>query len=223
MTAWTLADSRTRSKRAFVIPIPGATPGDPTVRWVRFEWARGRPNARVGSTSPAGIGVVGRWINNPLPRFEPSRLHKWLDLAPEPRLRGLRSTLSPARMWWGSSQSPQTSGAVARHQLQQVAVHTYDAQVAAGAPQPLPTEVALDGVDEFLTTCVATTAAWRVWLSADGARAVRLPASAGAGTEAADVSAWGTANELVMFCYGRIQMDSLRLEGDRGIFDQLIA
>ena len=29
-----------------------------------------------------------------------------------------------------------------------------------GAPQPLPDEVALDGVDEFLTTCVATTAAW---------------------------------------------------------------
>jgi len=109
-----------------------------------------------------------------------------------------------------------------------------------GAPQPLPDEVALDGVDEFLTTCCATTAAWphkpavvdyhategrswRLWLSADGARAVRLPGSAGDGPGAADVSAWGTANELVMFLYGRILMDSLRLDGDRAIFDQLIA
>lgn len=55
--------------------------------------------------------------------------------------------------WWDASQSPQTSGAVARHQLQEVAVHTYDAQVTVGAPQPLPDEVALDGVDDVLSTC----------------------------------------------------------------------
>ena len=93
-----------------------------------------------------------------------------------------------------TSQSPQTSGAVARHQLQQIAVHTYDAQLAVGAPQPLPVEVALDGVDEFLSTCVrndespgrtsprpststpprAAPGASR--LSADGARTARLPA-----------------------------------------------
>ena len=92
-----------------------------------------------------------------------------------------------------TSQSPQTCGAVARHQLQQIAVHTYDAQITVGAPQPLPDEVALDGVDEFLSTCCATTSAWphkpatvdfhategrswRLWLSADGARTARLPA-----------------------------------------------
>ena len=120
-------------------------------------------------------------------------------------------------------------------------MHTYDAQVAVGAPQPLPDEVALDGVDEFLTTCVATTAAWphkpavvdyhategrswRIWFSADGARAARLSTpAAGVGPEVAYVSARGTAHELVMFCYGRIQMDSLRLDGDRRVFDQLIA
>ncbi|MEU4690003.1 maleylpyruvate isomerase family mycothiol-dependent enzyme [Actinoplanes sp. NPDC023714] len=139
--------------------------------------------------------------------------------------------------WWGASQSPRTSGAVARHQLQQLAVHTYDAQVAVGAPQPLPAEVALDGVDEFLTTCCATTGAWphkpaivdyhategrswRVWLSADGARVARHP---GEGSEPAGVAAWGTADELVKFFYGRITAEQLRVEGDPGIFDQLIA
>ena len=120
-------------------------------------------------------------------------------------------------------------------------MHTYDAQAAVGAPQPLPAEVALDGVDEFLTTCVATTSAWphkpavinyhatdgrswRIWLSADGARTARLPApAAGEDLDGADVSARGTANELVMFCHGRITMDELRVEGDRRVFDQLIA
>jgi hypothetical protein len=39
-------------------------------------------------------------------------------------------------------------------------VHTYDAQLAVGAAQPLPVEVALDGVEEFQLTCCATTSAW---------------------------------------------------------------
>jgi uncharacterized protein (TIGR03083 family) len=37
--------------------------------------------------------------------------------------------------WWGTSESPQTSGAVARHQLQEVTVHTYDAQPATAADE----------------------------------------------------------------------------------------
>lgn len=71
-------------------------------------------------------------------------------------------------------------------------MHTYDAQLTVGAPQPLPDEVALDGVEGFLSTCCATTSpwphepaavdyhategpSWRLWLSADGARTARLP------------------------------------------------
>jgi hypothetical protein len=62
------------------------------------------------------------------------------------------------RTWWGPSESPQTSGAVARHQLQEVTVHTYDAAITLGVPPPLPDEAALDGVEEFLSTCCASTA-----------------------------------------------------------------
>ncbi|MEU6090738.1 hypothetical protein ABZ865_28805 [Streptomyces sp. NPDC047085] len=39
-------------------------------------------------------------------------------------------------------------------------MHTYDAQLAPGAPQPLPDEVALDGVEEFPSTFCTTTEAW---------------------------------------------------------------
>ncbi|MET7923583.1 maleylpyruvate isomerase N-terminal domain-containing protein [Streptomyces sp. NPDC005349] len=136
--------------------------------------------------------------------------------------------------WWGASQSPQASGAVARHQLQEIAMHTYDAQLTVGAPQPLPDEVALDGVDEFPSTCCATTSPWphkpaavdfhttegrsrRLSLSADGARATGLPAPA----TAADASARGTAGELVLGLYGRIRLDSLKPDGDRGLVDLL--
>lgn len=128
-----------------------------------------------------------------------------------------------------------------------MAVHTYDAQITVGAPQPLPAEVALDGVDEFLSTCVATTSAWphkpavvdfhasegRSWrlsLSADGARTVRLPGPGtmpatadGQDPDAASASAQGTAGELVLILYDRIPFNSLELDGDRRLFEQLSA
>jgi uncharacterized protein (TIGR03083 family) len=147
--------------------------------------------------------------------------------------------------WWGPSESPQTSGAVARHQLQEVTVHTYDAQITLGAPQPLPDEAALDGVDEFLSTCCAWTApwpheaaavdfhategrSWRLSLSADGARTARLPApgtvpAVGEGSDVAFAAMRGTAAELVLAFYDRIPIDSLQLDGDRRLFDLLRA
>ncbi|MDV9177635.1 maleylpyruvate isomerase family mycothiol-dependent enzyme [Streptomyces sp. W16] len=141
--------------------------------------------------------------------------------------------------WWGDSQSPQTSGAVARHQVQEVTVHTYDAQITLGDPRPLPEEAALDGVEESLVTCCATTSAWphepavvdyhaaegrswRVELSAAGARSTRLSATT-AGESPADASARATAGELVLFLYSRVPVDSVKLEGDRRLFDQLFA
>ncbi|MFJ3230151.1 hypothetical protein [Streptomyces sp. NPDC086787] len=138
---------------------------------------------------------------------------------------------------------------MARHQLQQMVVHTYDAQITTGAPQPLPDEVALDGVDEFLSTCVATTSAcphgpaaidfhasegrsWRLSLSADGARTARLPGPGTMPVAAADrapdaaaafFSAQGTASELVLILHNRIPVHSLKLDGDRRLFEQLSA
>jgi MDMPI C-terminal domain len=63
---------------------------------------------------------------------------------------------------------------------------------------------------------------WRLRLSGHGARIARLPAS-GEDPDAADASARGTANELVLAFYGRIPVDSLKLDGDRRTFDQLTA
>ncbi|MEU8821341.1 maleylpyruvate isomerase N-terminal domain-containing protein [Actinoplanes sp. NPDC048796] len=139
--------------------------------------------------------------------------------------------------WWGDSQSPLTTGAAARHQLQEIAVHTYDAQLAVGAPQPLPTEVAVDGVEEFQVTCCATTSpwphepaivdyrttegpAWRLYLSADGARVERLHAPSDV---AASASAEASASDLVLMFYNRLPMTTAKLDGDPKIFDQLIA
>ncbi|WP_308313351.1 maleylpyruvate isomerase family mycothiol-dependent enzyme [Streptomyces sp. FB2] len=134
------------------------------------------------------------------------------------------------------AQRGRTTG-VARHRVQETTVHTYDVQVALGAPRPLPDDVALDGVDEFLATCCATTAAWphkpttfyfhategyswRLTVDGDGARSTRL---FGEGTDAAGVSVTGTAGELVLYLYDRIPVESLELAGDPGLLGLLRA
>jgi len=245
-----LIEDRSAAFRAAVASAPDLDVQVPTCPdWTLRELAQhlGDGRRRQAAIVAAGPGAQPPAKTDPIgaptaPR-EREALDAWLAESTELMLDAMREA-GPDRgcwTWWGDSQSPQTSGAVARDQLQQLAVHTYDAQVTVGAPQPLPGALALDGVDEFLTTRCAGTEpwphapvvvdyhategrSWRIWLSADGARTARLPApAAGEDLAGADVCARGTANELVMFCYGRITVDSLRVEGDRRVFDQLIA
>lgn len=174
---------------------------------------------------------------------ERAALPAWSAESTEQLLGALRE-FGPDRgcwTWWGGSQTPQTSGAVARHQVQEAMVHTYDAQLTVGAPQPLPDEAALDGVDEFLSTCCAGTdpwphepaaveyhategRSWRLSLSADGARSIRLPATGGAeDLDTAGASLRGTAAEPVLVLYGRVPVNSLEVDGDSRLLDRLPA
>ncbi|MFE5808188.1 maleylpyruvate isomerase N-terminal domain-containing protein [Streptomyces sp. NPDC056491] len=248
-----LIDERSTAFRAAVASAPSLDAQVPTCpEWTLFDLAQhigeGRRDwAATVAAGPASAKSVAE--GSPAAPREREALLAWLAESTEQLLDALRKA-GPDRgcwAWWETLQSPHTSGAVARHQLQQLAVHTYDAQITVGAPQPLPEEVALDGVDEFLSTCVTTTSAWphkpavidfhasegRSWrlsLSVDGARSARLPepgtvpaASAGQDPDAAAAyfSARGTASELVFILYNRIPIDSLELDGDRGVFEQL--
>ena len=203
----------------------------------RRAWA-----ATVAAGPDASGKSAGEGLAAPQER---EALLAWLAESTQQMLDALREA-GPERgcwTWWGSSQSPRTCGAVARHQLQEITMHTYDAQLTVGAPEPLPEEVALDGVEEFLFTCCTTTVAWphkpavvdyhateggswRQSLSADGSRVFRLPKSggvpaAGKDLESVDTSVRGTASDLALAFYARIPMDSLKLEGDRRLFDLL--
>jgi uncharacterized protein (TIGR03083 family) len=251
-----LIDERSTAFRAAVMSAPGLELQVPTCpEWTLLDlvqhlggvhrfWAAA-VNAGPAAAPPAESASEGV---KAAPR-EREALLAWSAASTRQLLDALREA-GPDRgcwTWWGASESPQTSGAVARHQLQEVAVHTYDAQITLGAPQPLPDEAALDGVGEFLSTCVAWTQpwpheaaavdfhategrSWRLSLSADGARTTRLPTpgtipatAAGQDPDAAAASARGTANEMVLVLYDRIPIDSLQLDGDRRLFDLLRA
>jgi uncharacterized protein (TIGR03083 family) len=137
--------------------------------------------------------------------------------------------------WWMQSSAPATSGAVARHQVQEAAVHARDAQETAGHAGPLPEVIATDGVAEFLTTCLGSCGPWQLtpaqvelrasegpsWLldlSEKGA--IVIPGEPAGAPPTAAVT--GTASDLVLALYGRVSLDTLNVSGDRGVVAQLI-
>jgi uncharacterized protein (TIGR03083 family) len=139
---------------------------------------------------------------------------------------------SPAWTWWAKSEAPMTAGAVARHQVQEAAVHAWDAQDTIGKREPLPAAVAVDGVAEFLRVGLGAQGAWphrpaRVaftategpsWvldLSPSGAR-LDPPAS---GAPLATVHA--SASDLVLSLYGRLPFEDIRVDGDRAVLKEL--
>jgi hypothetical protein len=106
-------------------PGPGAAPRQ------RATSLGGHRRHGAGRGSPAWTAAE----DAPSAPHEREALLAWSADSTEQLLSALREA-GPDRgcwTWWGVSLSPQTSGAVARHQLQEVAVHTYDAQLTVGA------------------------------------------------------------------------------------------
>lgn len=182
-------------------------------------------------------GVQHRWVAVPEAPQERVALPAWSAESTE-QLLGTLGEFGQERgcwTWWGGSRSPQTSGAVARYQVQETTVHAYDAETILGAPQPLPDEAALDGVDEFLSTRCAGTDPWphepaaveyhapegRPGASRSPPPAHGSPAPPMPWTRPAPPS--GTAGELVLVRYGRIPVNSPKTDGDTRLFGLLLA
>ncbi|BFU45882.1 maleylpyruvate isomerase family mycothiol-dependent enzyme [Krasilnikovia sp. MM14-A1004] len=140
----------------------------------------------------------------------------------------------PCWTWWGPSGAPMTAGAVARHQVQEAAVHAFDAQEAFGAPEPLPGPVAVDGVAEFVQVGLGSEGAWphppaRIaftategpsWLVDLSGAGARLDPDGG-GEPLTTVRA--PAGDIVLALYRRIPLERVEVEGDRALAQRLLA
>ncbi|MFJ8435481.1 maleylpyruvate isomerase family mycothiol-dependent enzyme [Kitasatospora sp. NPDC094019] len=248
-----LIDERSIAFRAVVAAAPGLDAPVPTCPgWTLFDlvkhlgggdrfWA-----AIVGAgpaDGPPAEAVAARAALEPPQERE--ALVAWLAASTEVLLTTLREAGPDAACWawWSDLQTPRTAGGVARHRVQETTVHTYDAQLAGGTAQPLPVDVALDGVEEFLFSVCATSSpwphkptafdfhategrSWRLTVDGDGARTTRIAsptAAAGEDLDAAGAAVHGTAGELVVYLYDRIPAASLRVDGDAGLLDLLRA
>jgi uncharacterized protein (TIGR03083 family) len=139
----------------------------------------------------------------------------------------------PCWTWWGDSDVPMTTGAVARHQIHEAAVHAFDAQRANGSPQPVPARVALDGISEFIGVSHGTAGPWphqpvRIGLHADegGSWLVDMTASGARivdGQHETIASLHGPASDLLLTLHGRLRLDRLRTEGDYATLENLLS
>jgi uncharacterized protein (TIGR03083 family) len=159
------------------------------------------PEFDEGQPGPAGAGALAAWM-----RESTRELLDALRAAPPD---------APAWTWWNE---PRTAGAIGRHQVQEAAVHRWDAQSALGVPEPLPAALADDGVDEFLEisrqmrppTPIAfqATDTGRTFTLSDGGPAVTVSAPSG---------------DLVLLLYRRLSPEQVRVDGDRAVLDEFLA
>jgi uncharacterized protein (TIGR03083 family) len=137
----------------------------------------------------------------------------------------------PTTSVWTFSPADRTARFWYRRRAQETSVHRYDAEAAAGTPTPLDAEMAVDGVDEFLTVflprlqeglvgeggqlgdgtvhlhCTDADGEWLV-AGRDGQLTVTAEHAKG------DVAARGSASDLMLFLWGRVPAESLEVFGD---------
>jgi uncharacterized protein (TIGR03083 family) len=136
--------------------------------------------------------------------------------------------------WWGASEAPMTSAAVARHQVQEAAVHAWDAQETVGKPEPIPAAVAVDTIDELLVVTLGSIGPWPHRPARFALAAVEGPTwlvdltPAGAKVDPAAggeplATLRGSASDLVLAVYKRIPLDGIVVDGDRQAVAEFLA
>ena len=151
---------------------------------------------------------------------------EWLRDAHERLLEMFaRSTpTTPSATWWPPDQ---TVGFWARRMAQETAVHRVDAESAIGAPAPVDTELATDGVDEILLRMLAGD-----WSDEpdDGAKGQRVTVSAAGRTwrvsleresvgvsedgGAAEAALEGDPSDVLLWLWGRAPDERVQRSGD---------
>jgi len=136
---------------------------------------------------------------------------------------------SPAWSWTDD----RTAGFWARRQANETAVHRWDAQLAAGATEPIEHDLAVDGIDEFFALipfwrrestlhgagesihlhCTDGDGEWLVRLAADGVLVTREHAKG-------DVAMRAPASDLLLFLYGRADPSGAEVFGDASLLER---
>ncbi|MFJ9647548.1 maleylpyruvate isomerase family mycothiol-dependent enzyme [Streptomyces sp. NPDC004244] len=167
----------------------------------------------------------------------PDGLPDWLAAGAAEAAEVFAATDPDAPMWaWGVDQHARFW---VRRMLFETLVHRADAELALGIPPHIDRELAVDGIDEFLTnlpfassfaplttrlrapdrtirfSCTDGDGEWLVRLRPDGFALVARRAE----PHAADAAVRGTAADLLLLLYGRLahRSDAFDLLGDRAL------
>jgi hypothetical protein len=108
---------------------------------------------------------------------------------------------------------------VARHQVQEAAVHRWDAQSTTGKSSPLDQAIAVDGVAEFLDLMIEPETALLANRIKFVATDSRDEWTCGPDVPVA-VTVRATSSDLVLLLYRRIVASDVTVEGDGNALDQ---
>lgn len=169
-----------------------------------------RPRFRDVAPPPEGAARVGWYLDSH------GRLADELAQADHDRTVWSWAGPVPVR-WW------------ARRQVHEVTIHRWDAQRARGEPAPIDTQLAIDGIDEFLDVFVPrlgeklsgkgesihlhatdTDGEWSILRGAQGATVSR-------GHSKGEVAARASASDLLLLLWGRISPDDVDVFGDQSV------
>jgi uncharacterized protein (TIGR03083 family) len=187
------------------------------------------------------VGRLHRWVTDLIANQPEDPMRAWARPLPEGEavfdwfaegvglLAGALGDAGAATPAW-SWTNDHTAGFWARRQANELAVHRYDAQLAAKAPEPVDRDLAVDGIDELFELlpfwtgadgvrgsgesihfhCTDGDGEWLALLQPDGLVVTREHAKG-------DVAARGTASDLLLFVYGRVPADALEVFGDAAL------
>jgi len=143
----------------------------------------------------------------------------------------------PESETWNFTDAPRKTHFWFRRMAHETAMHRVDAELAAGrTPTPIPTELAVDGIDEFLDHMImmrgnpgehlqgsihlhatdvpeGSGGEWTIVLSPDGATVTR---EHGKG----DVAVRASASDLLMLIMNRRSAEGLEIFGDASLLEQ---
>jgi len=178
-------------------------------------------------------------------RDSPQGVERLLRPSEEDLLQGYRSGLShtlavlaaaePSQPTWTWS-SDQSAGFVVRRMAQETAVHRWDADNTAGRSAPIESELASDGIDEFLAHILGDVAAgaaptggsvhlhctdvageWTVRPTEDGRQLVTREHAKG------DAAMRGAASDLLLVLWRRLDLERIDVVGDAQVAKRFVA
>jgi uncharacterized protein (TIGR03083 family) len=154
----------------------------------------------------------------------------WYRATRDRLVAALAAAPSDLACWTFLPNSPPPRAFWARRQAHELTIHRVDAQGLAGPAAPVPTEFALDGIDELLLgfysrprsrlrsdpPCTLSVrvdeASWLVHIGVEGARAERSDAPG-------DCTVRGGAGEVYYALWNRRPLHELHVNGDPAVLD----
>jgi uncharacterized protein (TIGR03083 family) len=200
------------------------------------DWTVGDLCAHVGRLHRWAASIVDRRPADPVDHWKQLPLpagSALVDFVAEGyvRLSDVLASADPDEPCW-SWTDRHTVGFWSRRQANELAVHAWDAQNAAGPAAPIERDLAVDGIQELFDIlpfrpggpptgngetihlhCTDGDGEWLIRLQADGLTVVNEHAKG-------DVAARGSASDLLLMMWGRIPVDQVEVFGDASLLER---